>query len=106
MQSINQTAFAQRRELLDSVDMRLQSSRDALKQIQADAKASRADARADFKAALSDVKAKEKELDAAVKATRKADEAGWDARRTELAKANQNFSDAMARLEAARLPKP
>jgi hypothetical protein len=103
MHDINRTAFAQRRELLDNVDLRLQSSRDALKQIQAEAKQSRIDARADFKAALADVKAREKALNAAVKASRKANEASWEARRMELARKSQDFTDAMDRLEAARL---
>ena len=65
MHEINQTAFAQRRDLLDSVDMRLKSSRDALKQIQSDARASRADARAEFKTSLDAVKAREKDMDEA-----------------------------------------
>ena len=102
MKSINQTTFSQRKELLDTVDLRLQSSRDSLKQIQADAKASRADARADFKKALVEVKARDSDLNAALKASRKADEAAWGSRRSDLAKANQNYAEAMARLEAAR----
>ena len=102
MKSVNQTAYAQRKDLIESVDLRLQSSRDSLKQIQAEAKASRADEREDFKQALAAVKERESELNSAVKATRNADEAAWEARRGELAKANQNFAEAMARLDAAR----
>ena len=100
LHDINQTAFNDRRQLVDSVDMSLKSSHDALKQIQATAKASRMDAHSDFKAALHDVKAREKELDSAAKAMKKADEANWAARRDALANAYQNHADAMARLEA------
>ena len=104
MKDINQTAFAQRRELLNSVDMRLESSRDALKKIQTDAKASRADARADFKAALDEVKTRETELTAAAKAARDANEAGWEANRSALARAHQAHADALARLNALATP--
>src|SRR4051812_44270497 len=75
MHDINQAAFADRRQLLDSVDMRVSSSRDALKKIQSDAKDLRADARADFKSALDTVKAREDDLAAATKAARGANEA-------------------------------
>lgn len=101
LHQINETAFNDRKQLLDTVDMSVKSNRDALKQIQATAKASRADARGDFKAALNDVKAREKELDSALKAVRKAEETGWNARRDALAKAYQAHADAMARLQAA-----
>lgn len=99
MHSINQTAFAQRRELHQSLDMNLKSSRDALKQIQADAKKQRIDARADFKAALADVKAREKDLNDRMKASRKASEANWEPARDGLAKAYQAHADALGRLE-------
>jgi hypothetical protein len=104
MRDINRAAFAQRRELIDDVDMRLQSSRDSLKQIQANAKDLRADARADFKNALEDVKARENELDAALKATRQANESNWNASRDRLAKAYKAHADALARVET--LPRP
>jgi hypothetical protein len=104
MKDINSVAFAQRREVHDTMDMKLKSSRDALKEIQADAKASRVDARDDFKAALEDVKARERDVGVALKASRGADEANWEARRTALARADQNFADAIVRLRA--LPKP
>jgi hypothetical protein len=104
LHEINQTAFSDRRQLLDNADMSLKSNRDALKQIQTTAKESRADARGDFKAALNDVKARENELEAALKESRKADEAGWNARRDALAKAYQNHADAMARLQTAARP--
>ncbi len=104
MRDINQTAFSARRELMADVDMRLKSNREALKQIQNDAKASRIDARADFKAALDTVKTREKDLDAALKRTRKADEKNWDVSRGELSRAHQAHADALARLRA--LPKP
>jgi hypothetical protein len=68
MHDINQTSFAQRRELHETLDMRLKSSRDALKKIQSDAKDLRADARADFKAALAEVKQRETDLTDAMKA--------------------------------------
>jgi hypothetical protein len=100
MHEINQTAFAQRRELHDSLDMRLKSSRDALKQIQTSAKNARVDARADFKTALDDVKSREGELAGALKASRKATEANWEPNRQALARAYQNHADALARLEA------
>lgn len=101
LHQINETAFNDRKQLLDNVDMGMKSSRDALKQIQSTAKASRADARSDFKAALSDVKAREKEVDSALKDVRKANENGWNSSRDALAKAYQAHADAMARLEAA-----
>jgi ribosome recycling factor len=104
MHDINQTAFAQRRELMNSVDMRLQSSRDSLRQIQANAKELRADARAEFKTSLDAVKAREKELEAAAKAARNSDEPGWSARRADLARAHQAHLDAIARLEATVRP--
>jgi hypothetical protein len=100
MHDINQTAFAQRRELHESLDMRLKSSHDALKQIQTNAKNARVDARADFKAALDQVKSREKELTDALKVSRKATEANWEPSRQTLARAYQNHADAMARLEA------
>jgi hypothetical protein len=107
MHEINQAAFAQRRQLMDSVDMRLKSSRESLKQIQADAKNLREDARGDFKTALDVVKSREKELNDALKASRNAKETDWDTRRSALATAYQAHADAMARLEALpRLPKP
>lgn len=107
MHSINQTAFAQRRELHESLDMSLKSSRDALKQIQADAKSRRIDARADFKSALNDVKARERDLNDRMKASRKANEANWTPARDGLAKAYQAHADAMGRLEKiARPPLP
>lgn len=104
MHEINQTSFAQRRELHDSLDMRLKSSRDALKQVQADAKHLRADARNDFKAALDGVKSRDKELENALKSSRKATEANWDTQRESLARAHRNHADAVARLEA--IPRP
>jgi hypothetical protein len=104
MHEINQTAFAQRRELHDTLDMRLKSSREALKQIQTNAKAARVDARADFKAALGEVKTREGELTNALKASRKATEANWDPNRQALARAYQNHADALAKLEA--IPRP
>ncbi|MEO7414815.1 MAG: hypothetical protein ABIZ81_15830 [Opitutaceae bacterium] len=104
MQEINQTAFAQRRQLLDSVDMKLESSRDALKKIQTDAKVSRADARAEFKTALDAVKARETELGSAAKAARNANEAGWETNRSALAKAHQAHLDALARLDSVVRP--
>jgi hypothetical protein len=100
MHDINQTAFAQRRELHESLDMRLKSSHDALKQIQTNAKNARVDARADFKAALGQVKSREKELTDALKVSRKATEANWEPSRQALARAYQNHADAMAHLEA------
>lgn len=103
MQSINQAAFAQRRELVGSVDLRLKASREAMKQIQSDAKASRADARADFKAALEEVKASEKAVNAAVKAVDRADEAAWEAKRGALASALQRHDEALNKLETFRL---
>lgn len=99
MHSINQTAFAQRRELHQSLDMSLKSSRDALKQIQADAKKQRIDARADFKAALADVKAREKDLNDQMKVSRKASEANWEPARDGVAKAWQAHADALGRLD-------
>ena len=102
--SINQSAFDQRKDLLDSVDRGMKSSHEQLQQIQDDARASRSDAHVDFKLALADVKAREKDLDAALKASRNAsDETQWNARRGELAKAAENFNAAIARLDAARL---
>lgn len=107
MHDINRTAFAQRRELHDSLDMRLKSSRDALKQIQANAKNARADARTDFKAALDQVKSRENELSKALKASRKANEANWESNRQALARAYQNHADALTKLEALpNLPRP
>ena len=108
MHDINQTAFNERHQLLDSVDMRLKSSRDAMRQIQSNARDARADARADFKASLDEVKLRDNELEAAVKASRDANETNWEARRTALAQANERFSKAMTRLEAVSppLPKP
>jgi hypothetical protein len=107
MHDINQAAFTQRRQLMDSVDMRLKSSRDSLKQIQANAKNLREDARAEFKAALEAVKTREKDLNNALKATRNAKETEWETRRSALAHAYQAHADAMARLEAIpRLPRP
>lgn len=105
---INQTAFKERRQLLDSVDMRLKSSRDALRRIQSNAREARADAHGDFKASLDEAKLRDRELDAAVKASRDANEANWEARRTALAQANERFNVAMTRLEAVSppLPKP
>lgn len=104
MQNINQTAFDQRKALLDSVDRGMKSSHEQLQRIQDDARASRTDAHVDFKAALVDVKAREKDLEAAVKASRAAaDEMQWNARRDELAKATQNLNAAMTKLDAARL---
>jgi hypothetical protein len=107
MHEINQTAFAQRRELHNTLDMRLKSSRDALKQIQSEAKAARVDARSDFKAALDDVKVREKDLGDALKASNKATEANWNTNRDALARAYQAHADAMTRLEKLpRLPRP
>ena len=104
MHEINRTAFAQRRELHDSLDMRLKSSRDALKQIQTNARNARVEARADFKSALDNVKARENELTNALKASRKATEANWEPNRQVLARAYQNHADALAKLEA--IPRP
>jgi uncharacterized protein YPO0396 len=108
MHDINQTAFTERRQLLDSVDMRLKSSRDALHQIQSQAQDARVDARGDFKASLDEVKRRDRELDAAVKASRDANESNWEARRSDLARANDRFNEAMTRLQAVSppLPKP
>jgi hypothetical protein len=100
MHEINQTAFAQRRQLLDSVDMRLKSSRDAMKQIQTDARASRADARAEFKSSLAAVKTSEKDVDEAVKAAKKAKPEEWEAKRAALAHAHQNYADALTKLDS------
>lgn len=104
MHDINQTSFAQRRELHESLDLRLKSSRDALKKIQSDAKDLRADARANFKSALDEVKKREGELDNALKASKKSDEARWNGNRDLLSRAYRNHADALARLEA--IPRP
>lgn len=104
MHDINQAAFAQRRELHATLDMRLKSSHDALKQIQSQAKDLRADARADFKKALDDVKARERDLTDTMKASRKATEANWPDARERLARAYQAHADAMARAEALGRP--
>ncbi len=104
MHDINQASFSQRRELHESLDMRLKSSRDALKKIQSDAKDLRADARANFKTALDEVKKRESELDKALKASKKADEARWHGNRDFLSRAYRNHADALARLEA--IPRP
>jgi len=108
MHDINQTAFAERRQLLDSVDMRLKSSPHAMKQIQSQAQDARADARGDFKASLDEVKQRDRDLQAAIRASRDADEANWEARRSDLARANDRFNEAMTRLRAVSppLPKP
>lgn len=104
MHEINQTAFAQRKELLQSVDMRLKSSRDALKQIQANAKDLRGAARDEFKASLDAVKARERDLEGALKTTRKSTEASWEKDRGVLDRTYRDFNDAVGRLEA--LPRP
>jgi hypothetical protein len=106
MHDINRTSFAQRREVLDSVDMRLESSRDSLRQIQANAKNLREDARAEFKASLDAVKAREKEFADAAKAARKAEESGWENARVALAKAHRAHADALGRLESLAPPAP
>lgn len=106
MHEINQTAFAQRRQLMSSVDMKLKSSRDALRQIQENARNLREDARSEFKRALGDVKAREREVDGSLKATRRSTEATWPNDREILARAYRSHAEAMARLEAiARPPK-
>lgn len=105
MHAINQTAFAERRQLLDSVDMRLESSRDAMKQVQANAKNLRAEARDDFKIALEAVKTRETELASALKAARKADEANWEVTRGALARAHDAHATAVAHLERLAPPK-
>lgn len=104
MRDINQTAFAQRKELHDTLDMRLKSSRDALKQIQTDAKELRGAARDEFKASLDVVKARERDLESALKATRKSTEATWEKDRGVLDRAYRDFNDAFGRLPS--LPKP
>ena len=105
MHEINGTAFDARKQLMSDVDMRLGSSRAALKQIQATAKDQRADARADFKAALENTKAKETELSDSIKAAKKAKAANWEESRSVLAKAFQDHSEALGKLESM-LPKP
>lgn len=104
MHEINQTAFAQRKQLHETLDMRLKSSREALKQVQADAKDLRGAARDEFKASLDAVKTRERELDRALKATRKSTEASWERDRGALDRAYRNFHDAVTKLEA--LPRP
>lgn len=105
MREINGASFDARKQLFNDVDMKLSSSRESLKQIQANAKDLRADARADFKVALDDFKAKDKALSARIGAAKKADAASWDNTRSALATAYQEHSDALGRLEA-KLPKP
>ena len=105
MHDINQTAFAQRQQLHDTLDMRLKSSRDALKQIQSNAKDLRGDARDQFKASLEVAKAHEKDLNEALKRVHKSNEASWEKDRSALNQAYQNFADSMARLES-KVPRP
>jgi hypothetical protein len=84
----------------------LKSSHEALRQIQTNAKDLRGSARADFEASLDTVKAREGELNAAVKASQEADEGNWEARRSALARADRDYSDAVAHLEALAPPIP
>jgi hypothetical protein len=107
LHDINQSAFAQRKQLHDTLDMRLKSSRDALKEIQSEAKDLRGAARDEFKSSLAAVKDREKELNHALKATNKSTEATWEKDRAELSQAYQHYTDAVAHAESvARTPKP
>ncbi len=108
MHDINQTAFNQRRQLIDTMDMRLKTSQDSLRRIQTNAGDMRGDARAEFMTSLETAKARERELNAAMQASRDADERTWETRRSALARAERDYYDAMARLESLspRVPKP
>jgi hypothetical protein len=104
MHEINQASFAQRQQLHDTLDMRLKSSREALKRIQSEAKDLRGAARDDFKEALEAVKMREKNLNQALGVARKSREANWEADRGALGRAYRDFDDALHRLES--LPRP
>jgi len=106
MHDINQTAFNERRELVGSVDMRLKSSHEALRQIQTNAKDLRGSAHAEFMASLDTVKAREVDLHAAVKASQEADAGNWEIRRAAVARADRDYADAVAHLQALAPPVP
>lgn len=102
MKDINQSTFEARRQLLRDADMSLKENREALRDIQREARELRGEAHERFMAAVDEVKASDAALKKSLKEARNTDAAGWQHSREKVAAAYQNYLEAMARLEAAR----
>lgn len=102
MKDINQSTFEARRQLLKDADMSLKENREALRDIQREARELRGEAHERFMAAVDEVKASDAALKKSLKEARNTDAAGWQHSRDKVAAAYQKYLEAMARLEAAR----
>jgi hypothetical protein len=99
MQSINQIAFDQRRAAVGSLDTSLKSSRDEIRQIQANAQNLRGAEHDQFKASLADLQSREAELRDRMKAAQNATPDEWTNARVQLNVAYQHYVDARARVD-------
>lgn len=102
MKDINQSAFEARRQLLRDADMSLKENREALRDIQREARELRGEAHERFLAAVDEVKAGDAALKKVLKEARNTDAAGWQHSREKVAAAYRKYLEAMGRLEAAR----
>lgn len=100
MRAINTASFESRREVLETMDMSVEASRDELRQIQRDAKNLRGDARDTFNAAVEDADVQRKALDESRKALRKAKAAGWEEHKKDVSEHLEKYAAALERAKS------
>ena len=97
--SLQSTDYANRSQLAQQVDQRIDSQKDTLKSLKKQGKHLEGQAKSDFKAAWDDVEAREKDLKHSVREVRNASSDRWDAARSQLASNYQAFEAAVSRLQ-------
>lgn len=103
--TIRSAAFAAHEPLAADVDRRMEASAKAMVELKQRAKLLDASAQAEFKAAVKDADARAKQLKKSAKAVRKGSQETWDKDRDSLAADYDAYASAMARVEAAAVPR-
>ncbi len=97
--SLQSTDYANRSQLAQEVDQRIDAQKETLKSLKKEGKHLDGQAKSDFKAAWDDVEAREKDLKHSEHQVRNASQDRWDAARSQLASNYQAFEAAVSRLQ-------
>lgn len=101
MQSFNQSAFAQREEIIGKLDRSLDTDREKIRQIQGNIQDQRGAAYDRLREDLADLQARAWELRDSMTAAREIGPEGWSSMQTQVDQAYQHYVEARARVESA-----
>jgi hypothetical protein len=105
--AIKNCAFDSRNALLADIESRVRAARDAVADLEREARSLAGEARDDFKSALKDVRMREGALQESIRTAKRATKDGWPDQRALLASNYGDYAGAVTRLEtAASAPGP